>query len=93
MKSSSSLQFSFVTAYIKKLKSVLSKHRGLGFAGTVEAGAGVGGEGVKRKRSDDMAALEADLAPEPQAGMGPPPVTHSPQRVIHTTVSCCIALF
>ncbi|KAL3151001.1 hypothetical protein ABBQ38_012874 [Trebouxia sp. C0009 RCD-2024] len=34
--------------------------------GTVEAGAGVG-EGMKRKRSDDMAALEADLAPEPQA--------------------------
>lgn len=36
-------------------------------AGTVEAGAGAG-EGAKRKRSDDMAALEADLAPEPQAG-------------------------
>ena len=36
-------------------------------AGTVEAGAGAG-EGVKRKRSDNMAALEADLAPEPQAG-------------------------
>ena len=38
------------------------------YAGTVEAGAGAGGEGVKRKRSNDMAALEADLAPEPQAG-------------------------
>lgn len=37
--------------------------------GTVEAGAGAGGEGVKRKRSDDMAALEADLAPEPQAAL------------------------
>ena len=40
-------------------------------AGTVEAGAGAG-EGVKRKRSDDMAALEADLAPEPQAGESRP---------------------
>ena len=47
----------------------LSDCWGLVPAGTVEAGAGVGGEGVKRKRSDDMAALEADLAPEPQAGM------------------------
>ncbi|DBA80302.1 TPA: hypothetical protein ACH3X2_007432 [Trebouxia sp. C0005] len=37
--------------------------------GTVEAGAGAGREGVKRKRSDDMAALEADLAPEPQAAL------------------------
>ena len=37
-------------------------------AGTVEAGAGVTGETAKRERSDDMAALEADLAPEPQAG-------------------------
>lgn len=45
-------------------------------SGTVEAGAGAGGEGVKRKRSDDMAALEADLAPEPQAGM-----TQSPASV------------
>lgn len=45
-------------------------------AGTVEAGAGAGGEGVKRKRSDDMAALEADLAPEPQAG-----TTQSPAPV------------
>lgn len=36
-------------------------------AGTVEAGAGAG-EGAKRKRSDDMAALEADLEAEPQAG-------------------------
>lgn len=33
----------------------------------MEAGAGAG-EGAKRKRSDDMAALEADLEPEPQAG-------------------------
>ncbi len=47
-------------------------------AGTVEAGAGAGGEGVKRKRSDDMAALEADLAPEPQAGtvQSPPLLQH-----------------
>jgi len=46
---------------------------GFSNAGTVEAGAGAGGEGVKRKRSDDMAALEADLAPEPQAGMAQSP--------------------
>ncbi len=46
-------------------------------AGTVEAGAGAGGEGVKRKRSDDMAALEADLAPEPQAGMTQSPAPFS----------------
>lgn len=35
----------------------------------MEAGAGAGGEGLKRKRSDDMAALEDELAPLPQAGM------------------------
>lgn len=40
---------------------------GMWAAGTVEAGAGAEGEGLKRKREDDMAALEADLAP--QAGM------------------------
>ena len=33
--------------------------------GTVEAGTGAEGEGLKRKRGDDMAALEADLEPPP----------------------------
>ena len=44
--------------------------------GTVEAGAGAG-EGGKRKRGDEMAALEADLAPEPQAGESCWAIIHS----------------
>ncbi len=74
-------------------------------SGTVEAGAGAGGEGVKRKRSDEMAALEVDLAPEPQAGMTQSPVSvsspHLYQRSLplsqhmpssSVALGCCSAL-
>jgi len=66
------LRFSVVCPHMYPFSPVICpkiKLVKLSIAGTVEAGAGAGGEGVKRKRSDDMAVLEADLAPEPQAGM------------------------
>lgn len=60
---------------------------------------------MKRKRSDEMAALEVDLAPEPQAGMTQSPVSvsspHLYQRSLplsqhmpssSVALGCCSAL-